>query len=443
MIGFALCVLAFIACYVAARRSLVAGLSAVLAIGYVYGIVRANVPQALSHFIFDAGVAGLYLVHLQRRTSPADAARESTLRPWMLLLAGWPLLLTLLPVQDFLIQLVGLRGHVFLLFFLFFGARLRAEDILSLGRTFVVLNLAVFTVAVAEYFLGVEPFFPRNAVTELIYRSRDVAAYTAYRIPATFTSAHAYAGTMATSLPFLVCLWSDQRASRIARALALVAISVSGIGVFMSGARVHTVVFVCMLLATTLVARMRMSLRMTGLIAVAALGFVVASDERLQRFRTLEDTEGLQGRVYGSVNSTFFDYAARLPMGNGMGGGGTSIPYFLQGRLRDPVGMENEYAHIMLELGIPGLLIWIAFIFWILAGYGAHQDPSLRILRRVGLICVIAYFGTGLIGTGMLTSIPQSALLLLLCGWGVARGDAVPSPAPKRVTGAPRALTYG
>ena len=54
MLSLLLCVLAFAATYRASRRSLLAGLVAVFAIGYLYGILRANIIQPFSHFIFDA-----------------------------------------------------------------------------------------------------------------------------------------------------------------------------------------------------------------------------------------------------------------------------------------------------------------------------------------------------------------------------------------------------
>ena len=39
---------------------------------------------------------------------------------------------------------------------------------------------------------------------------------------------------------------------------------------------------------------------------------------------------------------------------------GRACPYFLQNRIRNVVVMENEYARILLELGMPGLLMWVA-----------------------------------------------------------------------------------
>ena len=60
MISIALCAAAFALTFRAARHSLVAGICSVIGIGYVYGIVRANIPDGFSHLIFDAGVLGLY-----------------------------------------------------------------------------------------------------------------------------------------------------------------------------------------------------------------------------------------------------------------------------------------------------------------------------------------------------------------------------------------------
>ena len=70
-----------------------------------------------------------------------------------------------------------------------------------------MLNLAAGGLALAEFTLGVEQFFPRNAVTEIIYRSKDLANYTAYRIPSSFSNAHAYAGTMVLTIVIIAGAW--------------------------------------------------------------------------------------------------------------------------------------------------------------------------------------------------------------------------------------------
>ena len=56
MEGIVLCGLALVACFFAGRRSLTSGLGVLLGLGYGYGMIRANVPDSMAHFIFDAGV---------------------------------------------------------------------------------------------------------------------------------------------------------------------------------------------------------------------------------------------------------------------------------------------------------------------------------------------------------------------------------------------------
>jgi len=154
---------------------------------------------------------------------------------------------------------------------------------------------------------------------------------------------------------------------------------------------------------------------------MAAIGLFASGEARLQRFTDLSNAETVTERVRWSVNMTFFELAAQYPLGNGLGGGGSSIPYFLQDRIASPVGMENEYARIMLEQGIFGLLLWIAFIIWLFArGKGDPTDPWREGRRLAYCSCLIA-FGTGLIGVGMFSSVPYTCLLLINAGWIAAR----------------------
>src|SRR5205085_2288080 len=112
------------------------------------------------------------------------------------------------------------------------------------------------------------------------------------------------------------------------------------------------------------------------LVIMVVIGMVAAGEARLQRVTELQDTEFVKNRVVGSVNMTFFELAATYPFGNGLGGGGTSIPYFLQDRIKNQVVMENEYARILLEQGIFGPCLWAAFIIWLLTRQrGKRFDP--------------------------------------------------------------------
>ena len=68
--------------------------------------------------------------------TPAQrAARHRTLslQPWVAVLMAWPALMFFVPTQDWLIQLVGLRGAVFFIPFLLIGGRMEESDA---ARTF-------------------------------------------------------------------------------------------------------------------------------------------------------------------------------------------------------------------------------------------------------------------------------------------------------------------
>src|SRR4029079_11187924 len=175
-----ICMAAFIACLIAGRRSLVTGLSLLLALGYAYGIVRANLPDTYSHFIFDAGVLGFYCGQLIRHLTPAESYRIQSLRPWLEPLITWPLIMCLIPNQDTLIRFVGLRGNIFLLPFMLVGACLSNKERYNLAIRLAILNIVAFIFASAEFFTSIESFFPYNEVTRLIYLSKDVAQ-SAYR----------------------------------------------------------------------------------------------------------------------------------------------------------------------------------------------------------------------------------------------------------------------
>ena len=416
MLSIVLCAFAFAAAFAAGRRSLVAGLVAVLAVGYVYGIMRANVLETFSHFTFDAAVIGLYCVQLSGRAPQALRVKTADLTFWIGLLTVYPLLLLLAPLQDLMIELVGLRGNIFLLPFLLLGARLKGSEMYRLALWVAALNLAAGALAVVQFFVGVEQFFPVSPVTALLYQTQDLVDYTAFRIPSSFTGAHAYAGTMVVSLPLLVGAWVQRHTVRWPSLLLLAAIAMSMVAVFMAASRSHALVLFAVTLATLLSGGLR-SRRFGWIVAVAAVAWVVSGDPRLQRFTTLEDTALVTQRIALSVNMGFFELAREFPLGNGLGGGGTSIPYFLHGRLRRPVFMENEYARIVLEQGLPGLALWIAFIIWVFTRRSVPRSDPWFLGRRLARVATAAYFCSGLIGIGLLTSIPQTGLFLLLTGW--------------------------
>jgi hypothetical protein len=433
-----LCVGAFLACLMAANRSLRTGLLALIGIGYFYGILRANLPDVWTYLMFDAGVIGLYASQLWKPMAFDVRMRVHDLRLWMIALMAWPVLLFIVsPGTEPLVELVGLRANIFLLPFLLLGARLTSDDIRELAFVIAVLNIVVVSVGIVEFFVGIERFYPMNEVTEIIYKSKDLVGRTAYRIPATFSSAHAFAGTMAMTLPLLVGAWSQPHRRGWEAPLVGIAIVATLSGIFMAAARVHMVTAAVLVAIVTVTGGLRGKQWVRWAFAVALVGYVVAGDERLQRFTTLSDTEFLAERWTGSVNEGFFALVGEYPLGNGLASGGTSVPYFLRGAWQPGPIMESEYARMALELGLPGLALWLLFIVWVLTRTPGRVKDSWLLGRRLAFATTAMAFASGLIGIGMLTSVPQTILMLLSIGWFTVARKPAAVQAERRAAGQP------
>ena len=432
MLSLAICFVVFASSVFCTRRSLVAGLASVLVVGYGYGIARSHLQESFAHFIFDAAVLGLYVAFVGKSLRETSRQDVRVLRLWMMLLIAWPTILLLVPWQDPLIQIVGLRGNAFLLPFLLLGGELDDQRARALAMVMAVLNVIALGFGGAEYVFGVERFVPYVAgVTDIVYDSTSIEGLRELRIPSVFTSSHAYGGTMVLTLPWIFGAWVDDRSTRRQHWLLVIGIVACLLGIFMSAARIPVVVLVSLVVvATILLTREARTVRVrclpSWLVILVIVGGFVASDERLQRFKSLEDTEAVTTRVAGSVNMEFWEVMSVYPLGNGLGGGGTSIPYFWQDRIKEPVVLENEYARILLEQGMPGLALWIAFMGWLCGGWLFGWQGRVRyghwyLGRHLLAVCAAAFFATGLIGIGLLTSIPGTSILLLGTGWIAVR----------------------
>ena len=421
------CVGAFLGTLAAANRSLRHGLLALLAVGYGYGILRANFPDTATYMTFDAAVLGFYIGQLWRPLSPEQRTRTHDLRLWVTVLMAWPVLLFFaFPTDSPLVELVGLRANIFLIPFLLIGTRLDEDDLRWLAQGLAALNLTVVAVGVAEYFLGIGPFYPYNEVTELIYRSKDLLGQTTHRIPATFSSAHAFAGTMVMTLPLLIGAWvQTARHERWVRRLLAAAIVASLLGVFMAAARTHMITAALLVAIVTFSGHLRGDQWVRWAVAVALVGYVVSGEERLQRFTTLQDTSFISERWSGSVNEGFFEALKAYPLGNGLAGGGTSVPYFLRGN-QSPLIMENEDARIGIEEGLPGLTLWVVFIGWVFLRWPARGKDPWALGRLLGWVTCGVLFFSGLTGTGLLSSVPQTVLMLVTMGWFAGRVKPAP-----------------
>jgi len=319
---------------------------------------------------------GFYITQFSRPFSATQQWKIQTLKPWVELLMLWPIILFFIPIQNLLVQVIGLRGNIFLLPFLFIGAWLDHEERYQLALWLAAFNIAAFVFAGIEFFVGVEHFFPRNEVTYLIYKSKDIAGYTAYRIPSLFNNSHAYAGAMVVTLPLLLGALLQRHNSTLAGKILAVALATSLLGIFLTGARLPVVIAGVVVLVATFSIRTRVGYAAGWLIILLAVGWVVAGEERLQRFTNLSDTDAVTERIGWSVNMSLFELAEEHPFGNGLGGGGTSMPYWMQREVQNPIGIENEYGRIMLEQGILGLVMWLSFVVWVLVRRGAGSSDS-------------------------------------------------------------------
>lgn len=415
MIALALCLLALVSSHLAGRRSITTGLLVTLSWAYFYGILRANFATAASHFIFDCSMVGFYTT--QTKILLNSFARTRTLQLWVLALFLWPCVVCFFPYQPFLISLVGLRGNVFFLPMILVGAELSTERATTVARGYALLNLIALCFACAEYQLGVPRFYPYNAVTRIIYASHDVGGFRYFRIPAVFNTAHAYAGAMVTSLPILFGLLVKRDGLQKDRIIAICGMVAALLGVLLSSTRVHFVVAALLCVVILFSRDLSLKGRVPMMLVFAVVAVVAANNARMSRFKSLGNGEGVTDRVGGSVNGTVWDTIRVHPMGNGLGGGGTSIPYFLEGLVRSPITMENDFGRIALELGVIGLLLWLAFIVWFVTSSSAFAKADWAGGRKVAWFCVMAYWFTGLIGLGTLTAIPQTVTFLLLMGW--------------------------
>ena len=159
--------------------------------------------------------------------------------------------------------------------------------------------------------------------------------------------------------------------------------------------------------------------RAPWIVVVVALMMLLAVSrvQRYQRFVELADAQVVQDRVAGSVHAGFFELVEDYPLGRGLGTGwGTSIPGFLQQDAPVPIGMESEFARILVELGILGLLVWLGFMAWVSWKPLLPHRVPLAPAYLVGQAGLIAWFATGLVGAGLLYAVPTAAIGLYVAG---------------------------
>jgi hypothetical protein len=430
--GFCLSLLAFVAGILGGRRSLGTGCDVVHAFGYFFGLLRARFYDTFSYFIFDAAVLGLYVAWWTRPGGIRIGRQNLGMYRWVRALMGWPIFLfgfSLLFPQHPLIQLIGLRTAVWFLPFLLIGASLRETDVSVVARALAVLNLVALGFGLGEYFLGLELFYPHNAITELIFHSQ-VAGYTAYRIPATFSTAANYGGAMVASVPFLAGFWGSSTASFSDKVLVLAGLFGAALGTFLCASRSPVVLLLLLAVLIAFHLRSRLGYLVLAVGVAGVVAYIVSGEERMQRFATLRDPNMVMERISVSANLGMVDILLEYPLGAGLGSAfGTNIPPILAHLRHEQFGAENEYVRIGLEQGLAGLALWIAFVIWLLIRGRRLASPGGALGPTLMYAFVFLSWATAFLGTGSLAAIPFSIMLLMQMG---ILGRAPQEPAPGR-----------
>ncbi len=200
------------------------------------------------------------------------------------------------------------------------------------------------------------------------------------------------------------------------------ALLVSMLGVFMSATRVNALILFALVMTTVFSGRLPGAYRFRYLIVLAAVGYVVAGEERLQRFTTLQDPEFLSERLVGSVNLTFFELAGQYPLGNGLGGGGHQRPALPA--VRGFATSSRWRTSTRGSCSSSGCRVWSCGGC---SSAGCSRAANIRRTdmfyfgRRLAYVACACCFAMGLLGVGLFTSVPATTLTFLLTGWLVVR----------------------
>jgi hypothetical protein len=425
--GIALSVLSFFAVRWFARRGLGHAFGAALAIGCFYGIVRAQLNDSGSYLIFDAALLGLYLsAYKGLRGRVVRHARMLT--GWVVALCALPVLLILLSPflegQPLLVQLLGLRTAMFFVPMILVGGYFSEAEWIEMSSWVAWLALICAVFAVAELVLGVERFFPVNPASALIYAAHDIGEGSGLRIPSTFPSAHAYSGAMVGFVPILLRRLQAGRTSNGRMLLTWTSLGAVGFGALGSGARLPILVLAVMVPVLMLRSTKRPGL-LIGLAAITVvLGLTVAKTQQFRRIETLRDPEIVAERLGSSVNVSLLDAITDAPLGYGLGMGfGTSIPYFLADSAKNQIGIESEYARIAIEEGVLGVTLWLGFILWSMSKLPFGPGTAGDLVGPAMWIFCCASWLSGLIGAGVLSSVPTTVLVLSQMGAVAVRGE--------------------
>jgi O-antigen ligase len=228
--------------------------------------------------------------------------------------------------------------------------------------------------------------------------------------------------TGALALPGLLMLLA---ASRLRRRWVVVLLAAGAVlGVATSASRTNLIIAVLALVTyalLSLLAGCRVSRSLLALLAVVALAFpiataLVAADGQgvFARYSSVASPEAAATEGVSYKEKTLTQIPSDLvyaPLGVGLGtygaaaGFGGKVPLTIEGQ---GVSGESEYNLVTLELGLPGLAVWVAFtvalIALVLRRLRLIEDPELRLCVVAVCASMITIAVKGFAGPTMATS---------------------------------------
>ncbi len=415
-------IVAFVGSFFFTFRSLGMGLGYTFFTGYFFGIIRVNYLGLFTTFFYDSGLLGLYLGILVTNRYQQSQFLQTKGGKIFQFIIGWQLFLFLIPFHHYLVQLIALRSDVWMTLLIPVGFLLSAQDIKVLTRWLALGNLLSLAFAIYEYIYGVPSLYPYNALTELIYNSNDIRTADgkgALRIPATFMNAHSYAGTMHSTMSFLLEHLISKRSHWLDRLIGLLAIFAALAGILLTGTRSALASMALMIIVLWALNRFNWILGIVIFVIVVIFSVVIANNVRFQRLQTLTDSNIVSTRLYGSMNeNTLEEIFLQYPLGAGLAAGCPNIPGFLQHLA--PKGLpafENEYARIVMGQGWVGLAAWLTWIAYLLA-----VPPAIKVSQPWGIMLQIIFAGqlvgwaSAFIGTAGFISVPASGIVCVQMG---------------------------
>ena len=439
----------------------------VLYLGLVDGFIKLKVGTELPTLGRDILLYALAIGMLLRAKVKGKPMDLPPLTGWVVAFVLVVLVQLLNPAnQSTLHSIAALRQHIEFVPLFFIGyAVMRSKQRL---RIFFLLLLVVANVngavSLAQFNLSPDQLAGWGpGYSDLINGVGGVAPRTAVGEdgekvvrPPGLGSDMGFAGNLgAVALPGALALLALGRFNRRQALLAAALTPGAVVAIVTSQSRgvvVVAVVAVMVFAALALLAGQALRIALGGLVAVilafSAISFVgsESGDGAFYRYESVKPSK-LFGTTVDSRSRTIAeipDYVRLFPLGAGIGSVGPAASF--EGEPL-PLNAESQFTFMIVELGVIGLLVYIAFqarlLAMVLPGLRRLQDREARLLLAALMTPLVEFIAMWLIGVTT-TSSPNAPYIWFAAGtaaWWVYRSEIRARPRPAPLQAAPVAPT--